>query len=251
LVAVSPLLSLAGLLLSIAPALAQAADTQHVYSQDQLTVAPVVLREPTAIYPDSLKRSGIGGTVRVSVVLDRKGHADSGSVRIVSTPDTALNGPARAVVLGSSFAPGRVEDGAVRVLIVVGVAFDPLDTATTPPPIYGEGDSLTQKPALLSGPPIQYPEDSRRNHIQGRVLVQMILDTLGRVERESIQFATTPDPGFLMPVQQYLAFARFRPARRNGRLVRSIVHMPIDFRLRGGPPFPCPITAEFRFRCRP
>src|SRR6266566_846371 len=32
-------------------------------------------------------------------------------------------------------------------------------------------------------------------------------------------------------------FARFRPVRRNGRLVRSMVHMPIDFRLPlpGGP----------------
>jgi TonB family protein len=248
---VTTVLSLAGLLLSVAPALAQAPDTQHVYSEDQLTVAPVVLREPKAMYPDSLKRSGIGGTVRVSVVLDRKGHADSGSVRVVSTPDSALNAPARAVVLGASFAPGRVEDRAVRAQIVVGVAFDPLDTATTPPPIYGQGDSLTQKPALLSAPTIQYPEDLRRNHIQGRVLVQMILDTLGQVERGSIQFATTPDPGFLMPVQQYLTFARFRPARRNGRLVRSIVQMPIDFRIHGPPPGPCPLSADYTYNCPP
>jgi len=90
----------------------------------------------------------------------------------------------------------------------------------------------------------------QRNRIQGRVVVQAILDTLGGVEQESIQFVVTPDPGFLMPVSQYLALARFRPARRNGRLVRLIVHMPVDFRLRGVP-FPCPMGAEFRFRCRP
>src|SRR2546429_6059841 len=133
---------------------------------------------------------------------------------------------------------------------LVAVLFDPLDTATAPAPIYGEDDSLTQKPALLFGPPINYPEDLRRNRIQGRVVVQAILDTLGGVEQESIQFVVTPDPGFLMPVSQYLALARFRPARRNGRLVRLIVHMPVDFRLRGVP-FPCPMSAEFRFRCRP
>jgi len=44
---------------------------------------------------------------------------------------------------------------------------------------------------------------------------------------------------------------RFRPARRNGRAMRSIMYMPFDFKLRGGAPFSCPITAEFRFRCRP
>jgi len=151
---VKPVLSLFGLLLSVAPVSAQAVDSQQVYAEDQLTVAPVVLRQPT-VYPDSLKRRGIGGTVGVSVVLDRKGHPDSGSVRVVSTPDTALNGPARAVVLGSHFAPGRAEDRAVRARVVVEVAFDPLDTATAPLPIYGEDDSLTQKPALLGRPPIQ------------------------------------------------------------------------------------------------
>ena len=188
--------SLVGLLLSVAPASTQAADTQHVYAEDQLTVAPMVLRQPPMGYPDSLKRSGIGGTVRVSVVLDAKGRPDSGSVRVVSTPDTALNGPARAVVAGSHFAPGRAEDRAVRARVVVEVVFDPRDTAAAPSPEYEEEDSLSQKPALLFGPRLDYPEDLRRNRIQGRVLVQAILDTLGRIEPGSIQFVMTPDPGF-------------------------------------------------------
>ena len=102
----SPLFSVAGLLLSIARS-AQANDTQHVYAEDQLTVVPVALRQPPTIYPDSLKRRSIGGTVGVSVVIDRKGYPDSGSVRVVSTPDSAFSGPARAVVLGTRFAPGR------------------------------------------------------------------------------------------------------------------------------------------------
>ena len=42
---VRPVLSLAYLLLSVAPASAQAPDTQPVYSEDQLSVAPLVLRE--------------------------------------------------------------------------------------------------------------------------------------------------------------------------------------------------------------
>ncbi len=247
---VSPVLSLAYLLLSVAPAPAQAADTQRIYSEDELTVTPMVLREPAAAYPDSLVRRGVGGTVRVSVVLDPKGRPDPASVRVVSTPDSALNAPARAVVAGARFAPGRAGERAVWVRMVVGVEFDPLNAAAAPPPVHSE-DSLTEKPALLFGPPIVYPEDLRRNRIQGRVLVQAILDTAGQVERESIRFIMMPDPGFMMSVSQYLAWARFRPARRNGRLVRVLVLLPVDFRLRGGPPFPCPVSAEFRLGCRP
>ena len=246
---VSAVPSLVGLLLSVASASAQAADTQHVYAEDQLTVVPVVLRQPT-VYPDSVKRRGIGGTVGVSVVLDRKGHPDSGSVRVMSTPDSVLNEPARAVVLGSHYAPGRVEDRAVRARVVVEVAFDPRDTATAPSPVYEEEDSLSQKPALLFGPQIVYPQDLQQNRIQGRVVVQMILDTLGRVELGSLQFVTTPHPGFLMSVSQYLALARFRPARRNGRLVRSLVQMPVDFRLRGLA-FPCQVSADIHLTCPP
>ena len=244
---VSAVPSLVGLLLSVASASAQAADTQHVYAEDQLTVVPVVLRQPT-VYPDSVKRRGIGGTVGVSVVLDRKGHPDSGSVRVVSTPDTALNEPARAVVAGSHFAPGRAEDRAVRARVVVEVVFDPRDTAAAPSPVYEEEDSLSQKPALLFGPRLDYPEDLRRNRIQGRVLVQAILDTLGRIEPGSIQFVGTPHAGFMMSVAQYLGLARFRPGRRNGLLVRSLVHMPVDFRLRGAP-FPCRVIGDLHIPC--
>jgi TonB family protein len=236
-------------LVSVAQASAQAADTQHVYSEDQLTVAPLVLRQPPTEYPDSLKRRGIGGTVLVSVVLDAKGRPDSGSVRVVSTPDTALDGPARAVVTGTSFAPGRTEDRAVRARIVVNVEFDPAKAATAPEAIYGD-DSLTEKPALLFGPAIDYPEDLRRNGVQGRVVIRAVLDTLGRIEPGSIQFLTTPHPGFLMSVSQYLAWARFRPARHNGRLVRSLVHMPVDFRLRGRP-FPCQVSDDLHLKCPP
>ncbi len=249
----SPLLPLSGLLVSIARG-PQAPDTQHVYSEDQLTVMPVALRQPPATYPENVKRRSGANTVRMRVVIDRKGHPDSGSVQVVSTPDSALDARARAVVLGSVFAPGRTEHGAVRAAIVLEVAFDSSDSAPAPPPIYSEDDLFTEKPAVIFGPPIEYPEDLRRNRIQGRVLAQAILDTLGRVEQGSVQFATTPDPGFLLPVSQYLASARFRPARRNGRRVRSVVRIPVDFRLREGPrapSFPCPANVELRGGCRP
>ncbi len=245
----SPVLSLAYLLVSVARASAQAADTEHVYSEDQLTAAPLVLRQPPTEYPDSLRRRGIGGPVRVSAVLDAKGRPDPGSVRVVSTPDTALNGLARAVVAGTHFAPGRMEQRAVRAQIVVSVEFDPAKAATAPDPIYGD-DSLSEKPAVLFGPPVDYPEDLRRKGVQGRVVIRAVLDTLGRIEPASIQFLTTPDPGFLMSVGQYLTWARFRPARRNGRAVRAIVTIPVDFRLRGVA-FPCPVGGDLHLPCRP
>lgn len=224
--------ALLGLLLVISPAQAQtAADTGRLYSREQLTVVPVILRRPAIVYPDSLKRRGIGGTVRVSVVLDRNGNPEVTSVHIISSPDTGLNGSARAVVLGTKFTGGRVRNDDVRTLLTLSVVFDSLDTARALPPIYSQFDSLSETPALLNRPLLRYPDDPRHRCKQGRVVVQMIIDTLGHAEPASIQFVTLPDPGFMLPVLQYLASALFRPARRGGRPVRSIMYFPVVFRL--------------------
>src|SRR6266568_3055500 len=46
---------------------------------------------------------------------------------------------------------------------------------------------VEEKPAVLSGPTLQYPELLRQAQIQGRVLVQAIIDTLGRAEPPSVK----------------------------------------------------------------
>jgi len=44
---------------------------------------------------------------------------------------------------------------------------------------------VEEKPAVLSGPTLQFPELLRQAQIQGRVLVQAIIDTSGRAEPPS------------------------------------------------------------------
>ena len=248
---VKPVLSLLGLLVATSAIRAQGApDSGSVYAEERLSVFPVVLRQPPAVYPDSLRRAGIGGVVQVSVVLDTKGHPEARSVHVVSSPDTGLNGPAEDVVLGARFTPGRIADRKVRAQLTLSVEFDPREMAKATSPVYNDADPLMKGPALLHGPPLYYPSDLRERQIQGRVVVQMIIDTLGRPEPESIQFVELPDDGFRLPVTQYMAGLWFRPALRGGRPVRCIVYLPIDFRLRGSL-FPCPVNPEFRVGCRP
>jgi len=70
--------------------------------------------------------------------------------------------------------------------------------------------------------------------IQGRVVLAAVVDTLGRIEPRSFTVVSATHPGFVAPAQQALAASVFRPARMRGRAVRVRVHVPIDFRLRGG-----------------
>jgi len=91
---------------------------------------------------------------------------------------------------------------------------------------------VEEKPAVLSGPPPQYPELLRQAQIQGRVMVQAIIDTLGRAEPSSDKVLQSPNPGFDQSAKSYVTKTLFRPARVHGRAVRVLIQIPIDFRLK-------------------
>ena len=89
---------------------------------------------------------------------------------------------------------------------------------------------VEEKPAVLSGPRLQFPELLRQAGIEGRVLVQAIVDTLGRVEPNSVKVLQSPNPGFDQSATNYVLKALFRPARVHGRAVRVLIQIPVDFR---------------------
>jgi protein TonB len=93
---------------------------------------------------------------------------------------------------------------------------------------------VEEKPEPLSGPPLQYPEMLRQAQVQGRVMVEAIIDTSGRAEPASIKIIQSPHPGFDNSAKNYMRQALFRPARVHGRPVRVLVRLPIDFKLRQG-----------------
>ena len=51
----------------------------------------------------------------------------------------------------------------------------------------------------------------------------MIVDTLGRVNEESIEIVDIPDSAFTRPVKQMMSHVVFSPARIGGKPVRSLV----------------------------
>jgi len=91
---------------------------------------------------------------------------------------------------------------------------------------------VEERPEVLSGPQLQYPDLLRQAGVQGRVLVQAIIDTSGRAEPPSVKIIQSPNPGFDQPAKNYVVRALFRPARVHGRAVRVLVNLPIDFKIK-------------------
>ena len=124
----------------------------------------------------------------------------------------------------------------LRFTIDVPTGSGPLFAVGTPG---GDGSAfepslVDELPMRLAGPAPVYPDLLRQAGLQGRVVLEAVIDTLGRVERGSVVVVESAHPAFVAPAQQSLLKSLFRPARVRGKAVRVRVRVPIDFVLRDG-----------------
>ena len=88
---------------------------------------------------------------------------------------------------------------------------------------------VEQQPELLSSPPPRYPELLRLAHVEGVVIVQAVVDTVGHVERSTLKVISSPHPALSASALECLSGAVFRPGRVEGRAVRVLVQVPVQF----------------------
>ena len=100
----------------------------------------------------------------------------------------------------------------------------------------GLGGLFTEEHAeVLTGPLPVYPDLLRQAGVQGRVVLEAVVDTTGRVLSPSISVVSATNPGFVAPARQALLATLFRPAMIGGKPVRMLVRIPYEFAIRNGP----------------
>jgi len=80
------------------------------------------------------------------------------------------------------------------------------------------------KPVLYGGMRLVYPDSLRSKGISGRVTLEFVVDTLGRVE-PGVRVLSTPHALLVAPAKEMLQAARFVPGRVRGRPVRVLMRM--------------------------
>ena len=98
-------------------------DLQAVFVEALVDEPPIRLSSPPLNYPPLLRDAGIEGSVVYEVVIGTDGHPEPESLRLVSSSNKAFERPARDVILGSVFRPGRMRGQPVRVLVRQPIAF--------------------------------------------------------------------------------------------------------------------------------
>jgi protein TonB len=92
--------------------------------------------------------------------------------------------------------------------------------------------ATVERPAALRTPPRpRYPEQLRAAGVTGRVVVRLVVDTLGRIEPATIVIRESSHDLFTHAVRAVLPGLRFIPAEAGGRKVRMLIELPFDFRL--------------------
>ena len=227
-------LAVAGLSCGAPPFVPPPPSPERVYALSEVDERPEIVLTPPLHYPDDPRLVGVDGAVLVRLVVDTAGNPEPATVRVVATPDTALGRAGEALVRKTLFRPARVRGRVVQVAIDVPVEFS---RAALPPvtlhiagDVYGEND-VQEQPRLVGGPPITYPASLLLARISGRVVVEAVIDTTGRVEDGSVRVIESTDPRFNEAAKSYAGGVRFSPGRVAGRAVRVRFQIPVDFRL--------------------
>lgn len=92
-------------------------------------------------------------------------------------------------------------------------------------------DVLSAPPHLVWTPPVPYPDSLRHAGVQGQVIVQLVIDTLGLPEPQSIRVMSSPNPAFAASAVATAQGMVFKPAEVNGQKVRVLVQIPVNFTL--------------------
>ena len=83
---------------------------------------------------------------------------------------------------------------------------------------------------LAPGTPMPaFPEQLRSAGLSGAVTLEFVVDTLGRIESESVRVLQSDHEQFTLSVRAVLLRLRFIPAEAQGRKVRQLVRLPFRF----------------------
>ena len=135
----------------------------------------------------------------------------------------------RLVFLALACAPGNGARQAARPLVDTSrVVLDSMPGSSIT--VYTTA-ALDEAPATIRCASPAYPDTLRRLGVQGRVMLELVIDTLGHPETGSVRTLSSPHDSLSSLAIHAMQACEFTPARVRGRAVRVLVQIPIDFKI--------------------
>ncbi len=122
---------------------------------------------------------------------------------------------------------GKGVEGGIATGVIGGTGVVPTTETVT-----GETflDSQVDDPVVeINRPQPRYPPVLQQAGISGKVMLEYVVDTTGRVERGSVKILSSTNAQFEAPAREAVEKATFKPARIRGQAVRQLVRQAITF----------------------
>jgi protein TonB len=92
-------------------------------------------------------------------------------------------------------------------------------------------DAVDQPAMVVSQPTPEYPAVLKAAQLEGRVVLEFVVDTMGAVEPHSVTVLESTHPGFGRSAVESVLGSRFTPAKIRGAAVRQVVRQGVSFRI--------------------
>ena len=199
-------------------------------------------------YPAEAKEKGVQGRVIVQMVVEKDGTITN--AKVVRGVDPLLDAEALRVVNQSpKWKPGMQKGEAVRVKYTLPIMFrlsnDSSDSKAAETPrkaivdengVHQVCEEMPEFPGGMAecmkwlGKNINYPEDCKKEGIQGRVIVQFVVDKDGSIKDPTIARGVHPslDKEALRVLS---SMPNWKPGKQKGEAVKVKYTIPVMFRL--------------------
>ena len=192
-------------------------------------------------YPEIAQKAHVEGRVIVQFIVDENGNVRD--AEILRGVGAGLDEEAiRVISEHAKFTPGRQDGKPVAVKLSIPIVykldneFESLTDQSQSSEKQEVYEIVEQMPELIGGisglhSKVNYPEIARKAHVEGRVIVQVIVDENGNVRDAEIvrRAGAGLDEEAIRVISEH---AEFTPARQDGKPVAVKVSLPITFTLR-------------------
>jgi len=174
-------------------------------------------------YPEDLKRAQIEGKVALQIVVGRSGAVEDAMV-IRSNPP--FDEEAVKAVRQWKYRPALQDGKPVKVYLTVVVEFNLNGRPAEQLPVYLTSGIKPPERTVFVQP--EYPEQARKDEVEGKVILEIVVNSAGDVEGDRV---LTPNSVFddaaLLAVRQW----KYKPALKDGKPVKVYLTVIVEFKL--------------------
>ena len=197
-------------------------------------------------YPKLAKLAGIEGTVYLKLLIDEKGNVEK--IKVEQGVKDIIDEAALNAARKAKFSPAMLNNKPVKVWVILPVAFKlDVDKKTEgkllkydelgPPPSNVKVDDpdinafiQTEKfPEMIEAVTPVYPEEAKKNKINGKVYVKVLLDNEGNPKKAIV--IKSDNEIFNQSAVDAAMKSKFTPAINNGEPIAVWIVLPYKFSL--------------------